>query len=47
MCDYVFYIMFKVFMAVNIKITVFWDVVPCKLVGGATELERNLLPPSS
>lgn len=46
MGDYIFYVMFKVFMAMNIKITVFRDVVLCSLVGDATELQRYLLPPS-
>jgi len=28
------YIWFEVFMAVKIKIVVFWVMAPCKLVGG-------------
>lgn len=47
MGDHISCVMFKVFMAMNIKIRVFWGVVLCSLVGDATELQRNLLPPFS
>jgi hypothetical protein len=42
-----FFLRSEVLTAVNMKITVFWDVTPRSLVKGVLIFRRNMLPPLS